>query len=36
LISRDERATRHHPGDTGQPNPLPYASHRPSLPKLPW
>ena len=27
LVARDQHATRHHAGDTGQPNPLPYAAH---------
>jgi hypothetical protein len=36
LITRDQRAARHDSGDTGQPDPLPYASHGHSLPKLPW
>jgi hypothetical protein len=34
LVARDQHATRHHAGDTGQSNPLPYAAHSKSLPKL--
>ena len=34
LVARDQRATRHHAGDPGQPNQLPYATHPESLPKL--
>ena len=36
LIARDQHPSRHHAGDTGQPNPLPYAAHSKSLPKLRW
>lgn len=36
LIARYQRTARHHAGDTGQPNPLPYPLHGPSLPKLRW
>ena len=34
LVARDQHPTRHHAGDTGQSNPLPYAAHSKSLPKL--
>ena len=34
LVARDQHSACHHAGDTGQPNPLPYASHATSLPKL--
>ncbi len=36
LIACDQRTARDDAGDTRQPDPLPDASHRPSLPKLPW
>lgn len=36
LVARHQHSTRHDACDTGQPNQLPYASHGPSLPKLPW
>ncbi len=34
LIPRDQYSTGDHPGDTGQPNPLPDALHTQILPKL--
>ena len=36
LIARDQGTACHDSGDTGQPDPLPNASHGPSLPTLPW
>lgn len=36
LITGDQHTTGDDAGDTGKSNPLPNASHGPSLPKLPW
>jgi hypothetical protein len=34
LVARDQHSARHPTCDTGQSNPLPYATHAMSLPKL--
>jgi hypothetical protein len=34
LVARDQRPARHHTGNSGQSDPLPYAAHTESLPKL--
>lgn len=34
LVAGDQHTAGHHTGDTGQSDPLPYAAHGESLPKL--
>jgi hypothetical protein len=36
LIACHQHTACYDTGDTSKPNPLPYPSHGPSLPKLPW